>query len=305
LDGSDVVNPLVSIVIPCYNQARFLADAIASASQQTYSPVEVLVVDDGSTDETAEIAARFPSVRYAYQRNQGTAAARNAGLRASRGDFLIFLDSDDRLLPHAAAAGVDYLREHADCAFVTGHVRLIGRDGAPAGVPPQTHANGNQYLALLRSNYIWTPGAIVYRRASLETVGGFDSRAGASADYELNIRLARNHSIACHHEIVLEYRRHGANMSADAGRMLRSALSVRRAEARHVRQDPAARRAWKEGIAIVKADYGRRLLAQIRNDFRRPGRRRRAIRDVFCLLRNYPAGFVRTLTARVASIWSA
>ena len=70
----------------------------------------------------------------------------------------IFLDADDRLLPHAAAAGVEWLAAHPDWAFVTGHVRLIDEDGSPTGIPPQEHTGGNHYIELLRSNYIWTPG---------------------------------------------------------------------------------------------------------------------------------------------------
>ena len=94
--------PLVSVVIPCFNQARFLGAAIASALAQTHTPVEVVVVDDGSTDDTAAVTARFPGVRYVRQENAGLSAARNTGLGKSRGAYLAFLDADDVLLPRAA-----------------------------------------------------------------------------------------------------------------------------------------------------------------------------------------------------------
>jgi glycosyltransferase involved in cell wall biosynthesis len=297
--------PLVSVIIPCYNQARFLGEAIASAQRQTHSPVEVIVVDDGSSDDTASVATAHPEVRYIRQRNRGAAAARTAGLHESRGEFLIFLDADDRLLSDAAAIGLEALRAHPDWAFATGHVRLIAQDGAPEGIPPQDHANGNQYVALLRSNYIWTPGVILYRRSTLASIGSFDPAARASADYELNIRIARRAPIGCHHHVVLEYRRHGGNMSADAGEMLRSAVSVRRAQRKHAAGDPAARQAWKEGIEIVKADFGNRLLQQIKADLRTPGLRRRLGRDLLCLARHYPDGLARMLTGRLRSLWSA
>jgi glycosyltransferase involved in cell wall biosynthesis len=297
--------PLVSVIIPCYNQARFLGEAIESAQRQTHSSVEVIVVDDGSSDDTASVAATHPTVRYIRQRNSGAAAARTAGLHESRGELLIFLDADDRLLPDAAAIGLEALRAHPDWAFVTGHVRLIAQDGAPEGIPPQDHANGNQYVALLRSNYIWTPGVILYRRSTLASIGSFDPAARASADYELNIRIARHAPIGCHHHLVLEYRRHGANMSTDAGEMLRSAVSIRRAQRQHVAGDPVARQAWKEGIGIVKADFGGRLIQQVKANLRTPGRRRRAARDLLCLARYYPDGLVRMLTGRLRSLWSA
>jgi len=302
---NEISPPLVSVIIPCFNQAVFLADAIESALAQTHPRVEVIVVDDGSTDHTASVAQNYASVRYVHQRNSGAAAARTAGLRESRGEFLIFLDSDDRLLPDAVRIGLDMLRAQPDWAFVTGHVRLIDEDGTPQGIPPQEHANGNQFVALLRFNYIWTPGAVVYRRSSIEALGSFKSAAGASADYELNLRIARRFAIGCHHQVVLDYRRHGANMSADVRQMLRSAVSVRIAQRKYVARDPAERQAWKEGIEIVKADFGGRLIEQVSADWRIPGRRRRAILGLLTLLQHYPEGLARRLTGRVISLWSA
>jgi glycosyltransferase involved in cell wall biosynthesis len=288
--------PLVSVVVPCYNQARFLGETIESALQQTGAQVEVIVVDDGSTDHTASVAAMYPAVRYLRQQNQGAAAARTAGLRASKGEYVIFLDSDDRLLADAIDRGVEYLTAHPDYAFVTGHVRLITEDGSPAGIPPQEHADTDHYIALLRSNFIWTPGVVTYRRSVFDFVDAFDSSAGGSADYELNIRIARRFPIGCHHQLILEYRQHTANMSSDATHMLRSAVSVRRSLRRHVAGDGAARRAWKAGIDIVQADFGARLIEDVKADLRVPGRRRRALRALLCLLRYYPAGLARTVS---------
>src|SRR5262249_26693584 len=93
--------PLVSIIIPCYNQAHYLSDAIDSVRKQTYSHAEIIVVDDGSTDNTSNVAALYKDVKYIKQRNQGLSAARNSGLQQSKGHVLVFLDADDRLLPNA------------------------------------------------------------------------------------------------------------------------------------------------------------------------------------------------------------
>jgi glycosyltransferase involved in cell wall biosynthesis len=299
-------SPPVSIVIPCHNQARFLGEAIASALGQTHAPIEVIVVDDGSTDGTAGIAAKFsPRVTCLRQRNRGAPRARNAGLSRARGDLLLFLDADDRLLPDAVAAGVEALAQHPEWAFVSGHVRLIACDGTVEGTPPQDHAGGNQFLALLRANYIWTPGAVLYRRAALASSGPFEPSARASADYELNLRLARRHPIGCHHQVVLEYRQHDANMSGDAGEMLRSAVAVRRRQRRFVAGDPAAGRAWRDGLEIVRADFGERLVRQVRRDVRTRGRRRRAMIGVIRLARYYPAGLLRTLAGVVRAPASA
>ena len=296
--------PLVSIVIPCYNQARFLGDAIQSALVQRYAPVEIIVVDDGSTDHIGQVLSWCPSVHALRQPNSGAPLARNAGLRKSRGELVLFLDGDDRLLPQAVSRGVDALNEHPEWAFVTGHVRLIDASGEVEGIPPQEHRGGDQFVALLRSNYIWTPGVVLYRRSVLESAGGFDPAAGASADFELNLRIARRHPIGCHHDVVLEYRRHDLNMSGDPAAMLRSAVTVRRAQRQYLAGNPEARAAWKEGLAIVRADFGGRLLERVKLDVRTPGRRRRALTGLLRLLRYYPAGLLRTL-ARGAGVATA
>src|SRR5215217_62523 len=93
--------PLVSVVIPCYNQAHFLKEAIESVLKQSYAHYEIVVVDDGSTDETSEVASSYEGVRLIRQENRGLAEARNTGIKHSEGDFLVFLDADDRLLPEA------------------------------------------------------------------------------------------------------------------------------------------------------------------------------------------------------------
>src|SRR5829696_2931566 len=111
--------PLVSVVVPCYNQARFLGEAIESVLAQSHPLFEVVVVDDGSTDDTSEVAARYPGVRLVRQENRGLSGARNAGLARSRGEYVVFLDADDRLLPGALEAGVERLGANPQCAFVS------------------------------------------------------------------------------------------------------------------------------------------------------------------------------------------
>jgi glycosyltransferase involved in cell wall biosynthesis len=302
-----VAPPLVSIVIPCYNQGRYLGDAIESACRQSHPNVEVLVVDDGSTDDTASVAAGYRAVTYVRQANAGTAAARNRGLHDSRGEFLVFLDADDRLLPDAVAAAVAYLAGHPDVAFVSGHVRLIHGDGTPDVVPMQEHEPAG-YLALLRWNYIWTPGVVVYRRGVLDAIGGFRSAAGGSADYDLNIRIARRLAIGCHHQVVLEYRQHDANMTRDPAHMLRSAVSVRSRE-RWYASGRAARAAWRHGIGEARATFGAALIERIKGDLVR-GRPGRAMRGLLCLLRYHPRGLARMAAPRewpklVARRWRA
>jgi glycosyltransferase involved in cell wall biosynthesis len=283
----------VSVVIACYNGGRFLGEAIESVLRQTWRAAELVVVNDGSTDDTAAVARSYEQVRYIEQRNQGAPAARNAGMRSSTSEFLVFLDADDRLQPHALAAGVESLQANPEWAFVSGEVRVIAEDGSPLYVPAHRPRSGDPYIQLLRSNYIWTPGVVMYRREILQGVNGFATWAGASADYELNVRIARHFPIGRHHQVVLDYRQHPSSMSSDVRYMLRSSVTVRRAERRHACRSEEAKRAWHEGIAAVQADYGGRLLTQLKRDLGVRGRRRRAVVSVWHVARYYPAGLIR------------
>ena len=219
---------LVSVVIPCYNQAHFLHEAIENALAQTYSHREILVVDDGSTENIAEVAAGYPKVRYIRQENSGVSAARNTGLKQSRGEYLVFLDADDRLLPEALKIGVNYLREHPDCAFAAGCCRLIVADGSLLDDEPNhPHVASEHYLELLRGNYrIWCPGSVIYQRTAFDVVNGFDPSLGPGADYDLYLRIARDSPIFCHNRFVADYRLHRSSMSVDHLSMLREVLKA-------------------------------------------------------------------------------
>src|SRR3974377_1047177 len=164
---------LVSIIIPCYKQDQFLAEAIESALAQTYPNLEAIVVDDGCPGETARIASRYQRVRLIRQANQGLAAARNAGFRASRGEYLIFLDADDRLLPHAVERGLAELRAQPKNAFAYGGYRRIGADGATLPTPPKPRLGADAYEELLRQTFMWAPMTVMYRPSILHAIGRF------------------------------------------------------------------------------------------------------------------------------------
>ena len=141
---------------------------------------------------------------------------------------MLFLDADDRLLPELSRCGVDELDRDPECGFVYGHVRLFGSDATGCRCPRQDPVARQHYRELLARNYIWTPGVAVYRRVAIDTVGGFDPAAGGSADFDLNIRIARRWPIRCHGRTVLDYREHESSQSHDTTYMLRSAVTVRR-----------------------------------------------------------------------------
>jgi len=265
--------PLISAVIPCYNHAHFLSEAIESVLKQTYPNYEIIVVDDGSTDNTGEVAARYPEVRYIRQDNQGLSGARNTGLQESRGDHLVFLDADDLLLPRALEAGEKCLRAHPECAFVSGHFRYVNEDGSFLNETPQRYVDREHYLAFLQGNYISMHATVMYRRSVFNEVGNYDTSLPACEDYDLYLRIARRFPVHCHDEMVAEYRQHDTNMSGDVCLMLRTVLSVLHTQWPYVKGDRRATKAIRTGMLYWKAGYGEDLFIQatslkLRQNFR-------------------------------------
>jgi glycosyltransferase involved in cell wall biosynthesis len=219
-------SPAVSVVIPTFNHAHFLSHAISSVLAQTRPAREIIVVDDGSTDDPSEVAARFPGVRLIRQANQGRSAARNRGLRDCTSSHVLFLDADDRLLPNALAAGLICAAEYPDCAMIYGAHRDILRNDSILGAAHYFPISGNPYLALLRRNLIRMQATVLFERNKLIKAGGFDETLDCAEDYDLYLRLARSHPVASHSAIVAEYRQHGQNTSEDSIKMLRATLVV-------------------------------------------------------------------------------
>jgi hypothetical protein len=282
---------VVSVVIVCFNQAHFLAEAIESALSQTYDRLEVIVVDDGSTDNTAEIVARHPSVRYVHQANGGLPAARNTGIRRSNGEFLVFLDADDRLTRDALRAGIDELAAKPECAFVSGEHCYVGVDGAVTAEWQRPLVTRDHYLALLGGNYIGCPAAVMFRRAAIAVAGGFttDPDCRGCEDYELSLRIARVFPVSAHAHRVVEYRRYGGGMSDNPAPMLRSALAVLARQRPFARDDGRRAAALAAGRRYWRAYYGGPLAQLARRQLRKAGGRREALRNLSRLLRYAPS----------------
>ncbi|MDX6555988.1 MAG: hypothetical protein QOD86_2183 [Miltoncostaeaceae bacterium] len=290
-EGPEAGAPLVSVVIPCYGQAHYLTEAIESALAQTYPQVEVVVVDDGSRDNTSAVAGAYPGVRVVRQENAGLAAARNAGLRVTDGEFLVFLDADDRLLPHAVETGLAELAKDTRAAFAAGHYRHIDANGEAAPGPRLERVESDPYAALLRVNWTGMPATCVFRREPLVAAGGFDRGVGGAEDYDACLRLAGRHPAASHDVVVAEYRRHGRSMTGDPARMLRA---VMRAHAREART-PAGRRCRSSVLAgrrFWRTYYGDPLGQAVRTAAREH-RWADALRGAAVLGRHHPAGLLR------------
>ena len=301
-DQKSMEIPLVSIVIPCYNQSHFLGEAIKSLLNQTYGNIEIIVVDDGSSDRTREVALGFSDVRYIRQRNQGLSAARNTGIGKGRGRYMVFLDADDRLLPSAIESGLNCFRKHEDCAFVFGKHTYIKSDGSSYQFTeiPKTELNlilaqlrreginGDHYCALLHGNYIGMHASVMYRRDLLEYFGGFDTSLNACEDYDLYLRITKEYPICFYDDVAAEYRIHGTNMTKNAELMLRTTLSVLQSQWKYVKAHKHYIKAYRSGKMFWIKYYGYDLIKQVKTQLCVSGKRIGALRAIVTLLQYAP-----------------
>ena len=206
--------PLVSVVIPVYNREKFIADALQSIFDQDYEPFEIIVVDDGSTDRTAEIALSFKKVRYFYELHHGVtgaAAARNRGLQETKGDLISFLDSDDMWLPEKTRLQVNYLQKNPDKDFVLCRFSNFIEKGAatPAWLEQRIKRNvADDHIAS------FIPSTLMARRSVFEKVGNFNTSfvLGDDTDWFLRAREAAV-PMDMMLEVLLLRRVHDSNLS--------------------------------------------------------------------------------------------
>lgn len=209
--------PRVSIVLPLYNGAAFVAETLATVTAQTMQDAELLIVDDGSTDESAEIVARtcrasssaiLRSVRVLSQTNQGVAAARNAGIAAARAEWIAFLDQDDLWLPPKLAIQIAAVRQHPDAHWHYSAFTRFYADGRR--IPKRDGCNDRlQTLRRLINGTLFIPPATALVRATTcRAVGGFDSAIIPSDDWDFFLKLAERHAVVYTPACLVQFRSH-------------------------------------------------------------------------------------------------
>jgi glycosyltransferase involved in cell wall biosynthesis len=265
-----MANARVSVVIPCYNTGRYLREAIESVLAQTVAPHELVVVDDGSTDDSASIASGIPGVRLVSQANQGVSEARNRGLRETQGDFVVFHDADDRLLPRAIEIGLEQIEAHPECGFVYGFSRYIGSDGTPFEIETPERVEDASYARMLEGSALVPPSCAMFRRSAIEAVGGFTRGQALAEDYDFYLRMTQRFPVYCHNRDVVEYRRHAQNASGQsASKTLLAVFRTLDRQRPSVRGRPELERALREGKRHWGQVFGEPLAFEVFEQLRR------------------------------------
>jgi glycosyltransferase involved in cell wall biosynthesis len=297
-------SPAVTVIIPCFNQARFLPAALSSVRAQRYRAVDCIVVNDGSTDDTAAVASAL-GVRLIQQSNRGVSEARNAGLAAARNELVVFLDADDELLPDAIALGAAALESSATAAAVVGRCQAMNADGDPLPAVHHEVNPSNLYDEWLFRNFVWTPGAAMFRRDALVEIGGFPAGLGPAADYAVYLRLARSGRVRFIAQDVVRYRQHGESMSRDPALMLRSTLAVLRRERNEA--PPSVRARIDRGRDQWRQWYGEQVVHRLRADWHAGRFAWQHVSMVAALVRHSPRVLLRHIVRKasrvVAALW--
>ncbi|MFY9233271.1 MAG: glycosyltransferase [Fimbriimonadaceae bacterium] len=187
--------PLVSVIIPSYNRAEFLGEAIDSVLAQTYTNIEIIVVDDGSKDDSVEVARSYGDrIDLIERENGGVSAARNSGIAKARGTYISLLDGDDRMLPDCVEARVGILEEDSSLGVCAGSCAIMSEDGIQTGSMDIRNAvpAGDPFRSAVRSYWGATSG-VVYRRSALIECGGFDPLIRVCEDWDVFVRVAAKH----------------------------------------------------------------------------------------------------------------
>jgi glycosyltransferase involved in cell wall biosynthesis len=247
---------LVSVVIPAFNGAAYIGETIGSILAQTYRPLEVLVVDDGSTDCTAEIVQRFGEpVRYLRQENAGTAAARNRAVAESRGEFIALLDQDDLWVPSKLARQIPRFAEDARIGLVFAGIEFFD---SKSNKITATYFPGDELdLCDLLGHVVLPVQTILFRRSALEKIGPFDTTLGGTDDWDIGIRMAAEFRMVGVNEILGRVRLHETQQGRNTDRMFHNAMRVLDKHANIRRGDRDTTAAIRKGRAeLCEHQYG-------------------------------------------------
>jgi glycosyltransferase involved in cell wall biosynthesis len=206
----------VSVVITTYNRAHFVCEAIDSVLAQTFKDFEIIVIDDGSIDNTPQVLGKYGSrIRYIYQKHQGLSVARNTGIRSTRTEYIAFLDDDDIWLPHKLERQVIFLDSHSDIGLVHSSIEVVNSQGYLLKEATQRHLRlyrkaskvGYTYEGLSRCGIMFL-SSVMLRKICLKEVDLFDPKTERNEDWDFALRFALRYRIAILPEPLVRYRLH-------------------------------------------------------------------------------------------------
>ncbi len=223
------MSPLVSVIIPTYNCAKYIGRAIQSVINQHYRSFEIIVVDDGSMDDTSHVIGKLgDDIKYIYQKNQGPSAARNTGIRNANGGLIAFLDADDEWLPEKLAFQVEAIQENARIGIVSAQYGNVNDtvEQSRAGSHPH-QCNFLSFNQLYVKNSLLTSSLLI-RRECFDKVGLFDNSLKFGEDWEMWLRIANNYKICILSDILCKYQRNrqGSITSSYSTKNMRDWLAI-------------------------------------------------------------------------------
>ena len=229
------MNNLISVIIPARDAGQTIEATLRSALLQTYADIEIIVIDDGSSDNTKHIVQKYIDChsRITLQpiQHSGVAAARNRGIEVANGDLIAFLDADDIWHPEKLEIQRRYLLDAENTAFVYSPIRLIDEDSRVVSTPPFLHFEGNVLKHMLLIHFINTSSSLLCRREAVQAIGGFDTipyKEGHQGceDYLFSIRMASKYNLAVAPFYLTGYRCHSSNMSNNHAQMRKSEETI-------------------------------------------------------------------------------
>lgn len=262
--------PIVSVIVPVYNQGEYVAGAIASVLEQRYSPVELIVINDGSTDATAErLKAYEREARIIHQENRGAAAALNRGIRESRGSLVCWLSADDEFLPGKLEAQVAAFVSDSRIGMVhTGYERVDGRGTHLDTVaePPQVHPD--PFITVYWKNSL-NGSTVMLRRDVFDAVGGFDESLRADVDADMWLKIFRRWDVRIVPGVYVRYRVHQNSLSANTALMVSTMEEVRRRNFRELLRRVGSGADAAALLARISADTAEQGLFVVAHRLRR------------------------------------
>ena len=222
-----MITPKISVIIPTYNRAQYVCRAIESVLRQTYRDYEIIVIDDGSTDNTKDVLSKYNGrIKYVYQPNQGISNARNHGIRVSAGEYIAFLDSDDEWIPEKLAVQLELLENNKKLGIVCSKMIILDENGRECGMKPEDRT-GKNFKELIEIGGDLPTSSIMTRRECFDKVGLFDETLPMMEDFEMWVRIASQYDLDIFTTKVLAYyHKHAQQITKDMTLVYESTIKL-------------------------------------------------------------------------------